>query len=158
MFLERLKAFFMSPQPHPTPDQLIGAKLIQLIATDWEGWQMIPRPHDPKQRLGWQEKYNRHYNSNINRALVHERTGVALSYDYLGHDANLSFHINGVQLDNAVGNEVVKAYNTQLDERSELERIARVARQKMEANEAKWNLAENLLGFKRTPEGALVTK
>lgn len=64
--------------------------------------------------------------------------------------------VNGQALDPAVGLQIALAYKNIHQSIIAAERTAAEAKAAMEANEAKWNLAEKLLGMRRNADGALV--
>lgn len=64
--------------------------------------------------------------------------------------------LNNVLLDKAVTARLIDAWTKAVTAHKAAAEAAAKAREAMELNEKKWDLAESLFGLKRTPEGALV--
>jgi hypothetical protein len=159
-----------------TPDELIAAKICNLIATDFEAWAAtgawklpeIERHH----KLNW-----RHYDTTYGESFTLESekynvrvTGAVAKKQarYSGSQGYSEYYyysiiikdlaVNDVAVDAKVGIPILSDYGKIRMQFEEAQRVAKEAKATMEAEEKKWNLAETLLGMKRNEQGALVPK
>jgi hypothetical protein len=143
-----------------TPDQLIAEAMKVSMAKDINGWtrggQMVPdhsthvaypsdqRPMKPSKRLF---------------ELVNQDRSMRLTWRTEPHGyeyRNVDFRINDIEFDAKAGLDLIEAYGRLRSAYDTAQATALKAKLAMEANENKWNLAESLLGMKRTEDGALV--
>lgn len=131
-----------------TPDELIAAKVVREIAKDFEAVSFTETT----------EKYNRY-----NREVTIKVKDIVFTYTkekncYGETRACSNYRVNGVSISPEAATLIYTNYFKVKKEQDELQRLAAEAKRKMEENEQKWNLAEQLLGMKRLPNGALVPK
>jgi hypothetical protein len=155
------------------PEEIITARIIQMIAKDFDDWALVTKG----QSQNWPSfsefysKYPTVQHHHVDRMLVNRQRlvnvkSVVIFYEHRyaatridGLDAVIAhryFNVNSVPLDPELGKQIVAAYVKIKLQREEAERVAAKALKEQQENEAKWNLAENLLGMKRNEFGALV--
>lgn len=140
-----------------TPDQLISAYLINLIAKDFDNWKYKTL----SERSGVTGR-------SIFRAssLTHKPKDICISFtmtnnqfsgenDLWEHDG---VKVNDTKIDFKEGKKIVQSWKTIKKQRDDIERKAAAAKRQMEEEKKKWDFAENLLGLVRLPNGALVPK
>ena len=143
-----------------TPDGLIAAHCIQSIAKNFDDWELrigyseVEQylPADPNYKLGQDAVL---INPKKDLIILFRDLYDAIQWRYQKCDG---FLCQGVPLDTDEGGKILAAFCEIRERRKKLEAEARAAKQRMEENEKKWNLAESLLGMKRLPGGALVPK
>lgn len=145
-----------------TPDQLIGAALVESFAKEFDDWsheQYNTYNRSTSDDNVWLEKWrnrgfksvqtydtNFFYNSKKKLLIVYRKNGNIRS----------NFRVNDVPLSTVIGETVIEEYVKLEQQVKEAKAAAAKAKREMEENEAKWNLAEKLLGKKRNEHGALV--
>lgn len=146
-----------------SPEELVAAHIIQSIAKDFDDWKLIE-----KDTQGWPTTSDFHskwntvdsYHYGISRMLQnrHKRKNVkavTIFFRRLNND-HCDFNINNTPFDDQTGQRIVAAFDEIKQKRDKAERIARRVLEEQKALDARWNLAESLLGMKRNEHGALV--
>lgn len=178
--------FGPTPEPdvvnHPyakatTPDELIGARIKESLSKNFDNWVLHVGPEPPvyynyqiredmveafnKAQTVWYRQWNGKVHGNaftINRVLENKSEGLLFAYTKQNETSRCDFSVNGVPILTEVGEKIQKAYTDIWKAVEKAKAAADEAKRKMEENERKWNLAEQLLGMKRLPNGALVPK
>lgn len=148
-----------------SPEQLVEAHIINAIAKDFDDWELVVKTDrswsnwpeavksvkekHPNIDIGWCNKLlrNRRKHRNV-------KTVNILWKD--NHGTLSSFYVNGIEFNEVLGSNIVVAFETIKKQRQEAAAVTAKALREQQANEAKWNLAEELLGMVRNEHGALV--
>jgi hypothetical protein len=155
------------------PDRIIAAHLLESFAKEFKDWELIDK--NVISSSTWFDKYAKldrqraeKHKTDFNRVLVNKKKGINLSYyftqekvwdgDYGYHtkESRHDFILNTIPFDTRRGNELINKFMKLRADFKKAEEVAAKAKAEMEANELKWNLAENLLGMKRNGLGVLV--
>lgn len=166
-----------------TPDEIIAAGVLESIKKDFADWKLTDTSGrgvvDAIPFTYAQKKEAKHTVVSLDGAktvgLILERKRIAGKfakhltvkftyffkkgyYDSVVREVQaISLFVNEVRVDPAkVGFDLFKTYYALLNAEREAKRIAAEALANMQANEAKWNLAEGILGMRRNEQGALV--
>lgn len=175
----------LAPEPDPinnpyakatTPDELIASAVIQSLATDFESWseEFSGYKTFPPNYVERITKSKKEYSTEgVGYTLRSKKVEVTFYlkwtkyrvrfgvYDTRFQSSNLQttdVRVNDVAVSDAVGFQIFKSYRKLKQDTEAAKATAAKAKAEMEANERKWNLAEDLLGMKRLPTGALVPK
>lgn len=154
-----------------SPDEIIAAKIIESFATHFDDWKAnVNFPMDcfeinkgGMDKLSAGRKEERKFRmSNSSLDIVIEVYSILygewISHEYVPRQICYdNAEVKGVKIEGRLGGKIVEAYVKLRTAISEAEKVARNVKIAMEENELKWNLAETLLGMKRTKEGALVS-
>jgi hypothetical protein len=145
-----------------SPDGIIAATIVESLAAHWEDWVATDLEHK-------QGVYRR--DLELVPSLVNNKKKITVSFgvrEWTTRTDEYSpkvFHkdwqsegtkVNGVAIELKAARYIAAGYERLAKQQKALQERAAEAKRNMEANEAKWNLAEQLLGFKRTAEGVLV--
>ncbi len=144
-----------------TPDDIIAAHYIELIAREFDNFKLI-------HRYSFQQKDFERFTGHPDWCLVYQpkagrkfpaRIFWKTSEEYKDRKSikrHHNFEIDKVKIDEAAGNRIVAAYKDVEEKWKVAKEAAKKAAEELAINEAKWNLAERLLGMKRNEHGALV--
>lgn len=139
-----------------TPDELIAAAIIKSFAEDFDDWRKFGSLSTEATKWG---------SVSVEGQLLkgHTRINFRLSRQQKGSYDNRKYWyelveciINDIPLELNAGKKLFEAWIKISAEVHRAKAIAEKAKADMQANEAKWNLAEKLLGMKRDENGALV--
>lgn len=147
-----------------TPDQLITANLIELIAKDFDGWTVDDKSdikygcslsayETSKKWEAAHPELNNIEHSFVDKVLIYAKKNIKLFYY---SESSIYYYIGDVKFDNKCGAKIREAYNEIWTERQRLKKVAAEALKKMKEDQKKWDLAEKLTGLKRLENGALV--
>lgn len=150
-----------------TPDELIAARIMRLMAEDFEAWATDhwDRSSEENDRImryldTFKGKSAATREMRWNRLLRNKDDSIRMSYHITPQsnrpNIRRNFVVNGVVLDDKQGDEIMECHNKLEKDFNTAKEVARKAKLEMEMQEAKWNLAESLMNMVRTPEGALV--
>lgn len=154
-----------------TPDELIAAHIIQSMATDFEAWdQEYCLSSDGVRMDRWSldsHDSNLAYHAQSKYWIIQRGPELKFSFRLIcGQEKKNSswvwkrayeyFRVNEVEFSPSCGLKIIEAFLRLKKEYKTVQAVAAKAKADMEANEKKWNLAENLLGMKRNEMGALV--
>lgn len=145
-----------------SPDELVAAHIIQSIAKDFDDWSMDedgqrlwPKYSDFKGKWPNTDSY-RVDRMLYNRCKRKNVKSIVIFFDHRSDESHRAFTINDTRFDDVVGRRIINAYEELKAKRDEIERAARLALEEQKVLDARWNLAESLLGMKRNEHGALV--
>jgi hypothetical protein len=148
-----------------TPDDLIAARIVQSFTKDLEtNWRLHTQTHSST-REDWYKRWTKPGTKAnyfiCNRVL--ENGTIFIAYYSPDHAILMPcepplrhFFVNDVPISDTSGTFIVTSFN-KLKERIATAKDAAVkAKQKMEENEAKWDLVEKLFHMRRNEQGALI--
>lgn len=165
-----------------TPDQLIVAAIHESFFKNFDDWTVestLPTDIGSAYRFV-SEKKNKYWNEKgyswrnlatttlknskmqvvVNLKFIsckqYNREGPDRYFYTLDYAQIQAFTDTFINLDRPASQRLMKAWEEVYAVNTEAKRIADQAKREMEANEAKWNVAEKLLNMKRLPNGALV--
>lgn len=130
-----------------TPDQLIAAVFIENIARNFDGWRC--------EKTGTTHRSHRLTNKVKGLELLFSNHQNGYSWEAPHPEYCHSYLVKGVSLDDEAGRSIIAAYSKIKNKEEEVRRLKAKIKAEQEAADAKWNLAETLLGMKRV-NGALV--
>lgn len=167
------------PRNHPyakatTPDELIAAVLMESILNNFDEWELLNAPtydyygassgptNTSFQKIkDWMEEHG----EKVNVVLVNRSKDWFFRYRKIDENLRKDFSFNGEKISTEAGCAVRAAFSKMKKKKNDIEEAARKAeaeaakiKAEMEAEQRKWNMAENLLGMKRLPNGTLVSK
>jgi hypothetical protein len=145
-------------------DGIIAACIVESLAKNWEDWvatgleeQKGHRSHFDAKSVVGPRLVNKKKKITVEFGVrtykykdIHEYTRWASDWQSAGTK------VNGIEIELKAARYVAAGYERIAKQQQALQEQAARSKAAMEANEQKWNLAEQLLGFKRTAEGALV--
>ena len=137
-------------------EDLIVASIVNSIAKNFDGWVNTTLKHDDVQKI--LNKYPNMKYAYINYELKRKDDGLMFHYRMNSYGDTFmkdNCFVDGVEISGDGGAQIYNAWEKIKNERRRIERLAMEAKREMEKNEAKWNLAEKLLGMKRNEFGAL---
>lgn len=156
-----------------SPEDLIEAHIIRSIAKDFDDWELVAvgkgtpgltrdrwyeevktiKEKHPHLDVQWLNRLlrNRRKHRNVKTVNILWSDNCNDLEDYFSN-----FFVNGIQFRGTSGSNIVEAFETINRQRQEAAAVAAKALREQQANEAKWNLAEELLGMVRNEHGALV--
>lgn len=153
-----------NPVKHPyskamTPDELIVAHCIHRIASDFDNWKFQKQGHI---RHIYNDATFHDWINNGQYRLFYfpkfQKGGTKIEIDFEIYDSEPwgDIQIKGHVVEK--GKDIVAAWWKIATQRLIIKQQADRAKQKMEADKKKWDFAEELIGLKRLPSGALVPK
>lgn len=174
-----------APEPiqNISPDAMIVGGLMQSFATEFDDWQLDwcklgynghPLPDKisnfPKDLACWAPKSNWSERDSYPRifSLTNKKKKIIfiIEYTYCSYYSGSDNYkkamkkwqakINDVEIDGKAGRELADAYISLKEKHDSAKSITAKALAEMKANEAKWNIAEQILGMKRTKSGRLI--
>lgn len=150
-----------------TPDELVAAAIIQSFAKDFHKWKITG-----KFSTTWDGYSSYNQDGEAKPILTNDEKKLTVAFHLTQHrsrqfsmnlweerDQQLkSCRVNDVSIGIREARQILNAwYKITANIKAAKEAAAR-AKREMEENEKKWNLAEQLLGMRRTHTGALVPK
>ncbi len=144
-----------------TPDRLISAHFIESFVKDFDNWRAGKDVKEDKKVL-----IDRHQHE-FEVFLKNRKTGLRIewemkreydvkSYHHFGVIKHSKTKVKGIPLDPQESERIFLSWIKIKKQHDETKRVAAAALAKMKEEDAKWNLAESLLGLKRNEFGALV--
>ncbi len=140
-----------------TPDEIIAAAIVESLAKDFKAWHFMGEFYQryssskPKMTKLWREG-----DDPLEIVFLFRQTISSDGYSTVYKYKVIGCEINGVRLNNIAFGLIYDAYQNISVKVRAAEAAAAKALKEQQENETKWNIAENLLGMKRTELGALV--
>jgi hypothetical protein len=141
-----------------TPDMLIAGAIVASLAKEFVDWV-----------AGDLQTKTSNYSKGVifNPTLINTKKGIRIEFGTTRQTINEGYgeacdwrskgtKVNDTLIELRAARWIARSYETLRDNQNRLKEAAAKAKAEMEANEKKWNLAEQLLDMKRTPTGALV--
>jgi hypothetical protein len=159
-----------APEPvqNISPDAMIAAGLMQSFASEFDDWR--PEGQFRKDTTICCNK-GRQPDSFV--VLLNKKKGVIIRFRaawnkgksrdgdrsdpwYYHNQGVTAVEVNDQHLNAELGRRMYAAWTDVYSKHEAAKEVAAKARAEMKANEAKWNLAEQILGMKRTKSGRLI--
>jgi hypothetical protein len=151
-----------------SPDRLIAAGVVRGFATHFDDWKVV-KGGDYKSVTSWERPRE------VQTVLKNEKKSLSINFSVRFRkgrsrdgDGNPPWHwhangigivkVNGISIDDEAGQFIYRSWCRVEEEVQKARLIAATAKADAEINEAKWALAEDLLGYRREANGALVPK
>ena len=178
-FIQVLKPFFVLPPLDPVldhpyakatkPDDIIAAHILASFAKNFEDWTVsatrngLAKAFPNLIKLGQHDRAYTEEQFDITFVNTKENISVVVEYDYSKSYYDTYYarkvkggKVNGFSFCPTLLMSIHNKYDALKVQLAEAKRVAAEAKKRMEENEAKWNLAEKLLGMRRNEFGALV--
>lgn len=148
-----------------TADELIAVGVIRKMKTDITCFKLISDERESRYTRDHYKSYhviiesskhklNIKVECNAVKGKSKDRDGLNPFWYYPGRNVKKAY-VNDVEISGAAGLQILLEFKRLNDVQKKAAEIAAKADLAMKLNEKKWNLAEELLGFERTENGAL---
>jgi hypothetical protein len=143
-----------------SPEQLVEAHVINSIARDFEDWELVTKRNYWSDSIDF-SKFDSVHAGSVDRILRNRRKhrnvkSVTIFWEHVPNGQHRNFNVNNVPFSANEGRNIWEAYRKIDEQRKATARIAAKALEDQKRLDRRWNLAEELLGFKRDEHGALV--
>jgi hypothetical protein len=141
-------------------DGLIASAIIESFAKDFKSWRFEGEFHQrhSSSRLFKKTTLSRKVpcKKHIEIVFLFRETNKSDAYNSIYKYQVIGCEVNGIRIEEKAFKAILTSWNNLVVQVKATEAAAEEAKRNMEAEEAKWNLAEGLLGMKRNGLGALV--